>query len=111
MVTSQHSTGGSNETDTPSASELFAIIEHRLCRIVLEYFLVHDPPVSLTELVTVVEDEATFTANRRHLTIELHHNHLPRLSDCGLISYDAETSTVEETINDAAIEATLDLIA
>ncbi|MCO8253267.1 hypothetical protein NKF26_05535 [Haladaptatus sp. AB618] len=112
MVTSQHSLGRSNETTNPSSSELFAILEHRLRRIVLGYLSVHEPPVSLAELVTVIaEDESVLATDRRQLTIELHHNHLPRLSDCGLISYDAETNTVERAFDDPEIETSLDRIA
>ncbi len=112
MVTNQHSIGRSNETGTPSSSELFAILEHRFRRTVLEYLSVHDPPISLAELVTVVaEDKTVPESNHRQLVIELHHNHLPRLSDYGLISYDFETNTVEQGFDDPTVEAVLNLVA
>lgn len=111
MVPGKQPIGRSNETAAPSISELLTLLEHPLRRIVLGYLSVHDPPVSLAELVTVVaEDGPLLTADRRQLTIELHHKHLPQLSDCGIISYDTETNTVERAFDDPAIEAALYLL-
>ncbi len=112
MVTDNHPIGRSNEPATPSSSELLSLLQNRLRRTVIEYLSVHDPPIPLAELVTVLaEDTTVTTGNRRQLVIELHHNHLPRLSDCGIISYDVETSTVERAFDDPAIEASLELVA
>lgn len=63
----------------------------------------------LTETLTTDTDEGA----RRRTRISLHHNHLPRLADAGLIVYDDETVTATsrlETIADrvAALDETDD---
>lgn len=38
--------------------------------------------------------DSTSTDRRERVRLDLHHNHLPRLADAGLIDYDARTGTV-----------------
>lgn len=49
-------------------------------------------------------DEETLT--RRRLRIALHHNHLPRLADAGVVTYDEEVVTATEEL--AAVAKWLD---
>ena len=49
----------------------------------------------LTAILATTEatDDDDAEQARRRVRLELHHNHLPRLADAGLIEYDEETVT------------------
>ncbi len=89
----------------PSPSELFSLLEHQHRRLALRYLLDHNCPVSLDAIATyLVEHEDVSADDRRRLSVELHHNHLPRLADYGCLRYDVETNTVEQVFDDRAYE-------
>ncbi|ODR80786.1 hypothetical protein BG842_23735 [Haladaptatus sp. W1] len=104
MVTNTH-TNHHDDTCVSSTAELFSIYGHHRRRIALRYLLDHECPVSLDELATfVVEHEAVCTDDRRCVSIELHHNHLPRLDCHGCIEYDIDTNTVERAFDDPTLK-------
>ncbi|WP_134669288.1 DUF7344 domain-containing protein [Halorussus marinus] len=88
----------------PSLDDLLRLLANRRCRYVLYCLDEADRTVlGLDELADRVVcrecewDDAAGTdtsAHRRTVTIELHHNHLPRLAAAGAIDYDARTRTV-----------------
>ncbi|MFC6954582.1 DUF7344 domain-containing protein [Halorubellus litoreus] len=65
-------------------------------------------PIHLSELADeVVLATAPTTvdvdAHRREFEIVLHHNHLPRLDDAGVVEYDAATNRVDPVRNSTAL--------
>ncbi|WP_323675897.1 hypothetical protein [Halorubellus sp. PRR65] len=65
-------------------------------------------PIQLSELAGEVAMARAPTtvdvdAHRREFEIVLHHNHLPRLEDAGLVEYDAATNRVDPVRNTTAI--------
>lgn len=76
-------------------SRLYGLLadEHR--RAVLAVVNDLEADLSLVELATRLErlDEYD-TKPKPSLLIELHHVHLPKLADAGIIEYDAATNTV-----------------
>ncbi|WP_435153756.1 DUF7344 domain-containing protein [Haladaptatus sp. DFWS20] len=104
----------SNTDDTLSStpSAVFDALHHPLRREVVRYFLNHECPVSLSELVEFGSTRETVSdENQRRLAIELHHNHLPKLTDYGFIVYDAQENTVERTLDSSALETSLNLVS
>lgn len=81
-----------------SDSDLLVRLANRRCRYVVEYFTdssvrVADIDALVDEVILREESESTPT-QRRHVAISLHHNHLPKLADMGVVSYDARSRTV-----------------
>ena len=57
----------------------------------------------LTEILTGSEaNDDDSVAARRRIRIALHHNHLPKLADAGLITYDDETVTATSELEQVA---------
>jgi hypothetical protein len=64
---------------------------------------VHETPISLDHLASLVEsDGSTDTVagptprDERSCRTDLHHNHLPKLDDAGVIRYDSDERVVTE---------------
>ena len=55
-----------------------------------------------TDLGSLAEALSTAGTDRDHLRIRLHHQHLPRLDDAGLVAYDPAELTVEYRGDDRA---------
>ena len=81
----------------------FDILSHQHRRTILT-LLAETPTLTRDELTTQLADAVTDTASqstlehRRQLRIALHHNHLPRLTDAGLIEYEGDTVTATPTL-------------
>jgi hypothetical protein len=82
-------------------------------RRVLDLVLDDEREWSRGELATALAESAqpapgasTGPADRDRLLIVLHHDHLPRLDDAGLLSYDPNDGTVSpEPVDDAVLRA------
>ena len=93
-----------NEVDAPSlndssgiTADLFDVLSNPYRRYVLSYLQgVDDHVVELSELVEwVLTQEADGrTEQRDSVSIALHHVHLPKLAEYGLIEYDARSNTI-----------------
>lgn len=85
----------SSESDG-NADELFDALSDRHRRHVLAYLHDADGAVELEELVDcIVTRDADREADRREaVATQLHHVHLPKMADIGLLDYDARASTV-----------------
>ncbi|MFC3957958.1 DUF7344 domain-containing protein [Halovivax cerinus] len=98
--------------ERPSA-EYDAILEacrHPVRRVVLATLLAHCGSITLTELAASIETNAAGVTGdhpRRlsdaddrtpsTLLLTLHHTHLPKLAEAGLVEYDAERRVAEPT--------------
>ncbi|MFB6178410.1 MAG: hypothetical protein ABEI77_01645 [Halorientalis sp.] len=63
-----------------------------------------DGPVTVHKLAYEIAITIDQPPGHEQLTTTLHHNHLPRLDDLGIVSYDPKSNTVETT---ASIEQLL----
>lgn len=79
--------------------ELFHVLADRRRRYVLHCLEEFETPMALTDIVDELvrwENESLSTAvDRERIHSSLYHNHLPKLSDWGLVSYDKSQKTVE----------------
>jgi hypothetical protein len=99
-----------DDTHAPSPSKLFSLLEQQHRRLALRLLLDRNCPVSLDAIVTyLVEHEDVSANDRRQLSVELHHNHLPRLADYGCLRYDTETNTVEQVLDDSVLRPLFEL--
>lgn len=91
----------SQSAETESLDALFRSLADTRCRITLAILQQETRPVELDTLaqkIRVVEqatDERNKSTSKKQLMTILHHAHLPRLDDVGLISYDSEEHVVE----------------
>jgi len=91
----------SNEPDAPdlqlTTNELFDLLADGRRRAVLRYVLERSDEVRLEELSEEVANGETGSTGElpEQLSIELHHAHLPKLADAGLVRYDPESWAVE----------------
>ena len=88
----------------PSLDQFLKLLANRRCRYVL-YCLdeADDSIVAFDDLVDQVlqrereldnHEYTTTAAHRENVEIGLHHDHLPRLSDAGVIDYDIRTQVI-----------------
>jgi hypothetical protein len=49
--------------------------------------------VTVSELVDLMVDEETSAADREQLAVDLHHCHLPKLAEAGIVDYDPRSTT------------------
>lgn len=85
------------ESATLTPTALFELLANDRRRYVLHYLSQRIGAVSLDDLIEQVarwEDESTRNRRERILT-DLHHTHLPKLTDAGVVRYDFERETVE----------------
>lgn len=63
------------------------------------------PRQQLTAILATIraEDEAADEQLRRRVRISLHHNHLPKLADAGVITYDEETVAATEELESVVV--------
>ena len=84
-----------------SIDEELQLLSHDRRRRAIEYVEAAPGPVDIDELAAHVaaetaektEEELTEDEKRRML-IELHHNHLPKLADHGILTYDQASGTI-----------------
>jgi hypothetical protein len=84
-----------------SLDTIFDILSHSYRRHVLSYLSqTEDDPTSVADLVTFVathESETETSVEGIHddaVRVALHHNHLPKLADTGVIEFDTRSGTV-----------------
>lgn len=71
-------------------------------RAVLDVLAEWTPPVELDDLVEAIadcEDDAALPRSEleRRVAISLHHNHLPMMTDVGVVRYDPASNRIEST--------------
>lgn len=83
------------------STELFGVLSDVTRRRTLSVLHDRDDPMTIAELATRIvarEEDKPFSAvsddECAPLAIRLHHVHLPKLADHGLLAYDAATHTV-----------------
>lgn len=81
------------------AGRLFDLLSNDVRRYALHYLAKRKDPTSLGELADIVERmEGSHSAARyEHLYASLHHAHLPRLVEAGVVTYDPDAELVVAT--------------
>lgn len=113
-------TGGNDEIEQPDdvdhRSLVFDLLadEHR--RHAVAYLATCEESIPISELAaqiaTRIADRprtAIPTRKTRSITIELHHKHLPKLAEAGIVEYDRECGLVKLSEADAVVEGALSL--
>ena len=96
----------------PTPTTLFELLANDRRRYVLHYLSQMIGAVSLDDLIEQVarwEDDPTRDRRERILT-DLHHTHLPKLTDAGVVRYDLEQETVELLATANALRDHLQLV-
>lgn len=95
----------------PPAAEIFPLLADERRRIVIHYLTRQVGAVSVEDLA----DHLAFREGTRdeeaieRILINLHHSHLPRLADSGLVRFDRERKTVTGRATLEAVRPFLDL--
>lgn len=103
-----------NGTSGHPADERLAVLDDEYRRAVVEILAENDRSTDLTSLATSVvadvegvsPDDVTGRETRR-TKVELHHNHLPKLDDAGVLEYAHEEHRITPT---ADTETAQDLV-
>lgn len=82
------------EKTTLSIEERYTLLADPHRRCVIEHL---DRSSGELEIVTLVDRIAERSDDRDRLLLTLHHNHLPRLEDYGIIEYDHHARTVSRS--------------
>lgn len=111
-VTMMRTNSSTPRSGAESADALLATIRSDLCDDrrwrLLHYLRRTDRPIELDDLVERLRETAEWRSlERRTAAVELHHDHLPRLADFGLIHYDRENRTTERLADPSVIDACL----
>lgn len=83
----------SNRRPVPGNDRLLDLLAERRRRQVLETLVGSSGQRSLDELTRAVSDADG--VDEHETRIELHHTHLPKLAEAGVVSYDREAQTAE----------------
>ncbi len=77
--------------------ERYGLLSNSLRREAMRWLAGHDGSIDLDELVSsLVADESVSAVDDPTRTrVELHHIHLPKLQEYGLLAYDHENLTIE----------------
>ena len=107
MNTEANTHNPSESTDPLPASTVFELLLDRRRRYFL-YALSHT--VGATPLEDLIEDlEYRIGGSTQGLRTDFHHNHLPKLVDATVVSYDREAGTVEPLPTMGQLEGYLEL--
>jgi DNA-binding transcriptional ArsR family regulator len=79
----------SSEDDVP-LDATFDVLANRRCRIALRHLAECDDALVVDDLAARLADELDGEASETHLSTSLHHTHLPKLDDAGLVEYDSD---------------------
>ncbi|ELY95062.1 hypothetical protein C483_01821 [Natrialba hulunbeirensis JCM 10989] len=109
---------GEQRTDHVNADQVFGALADQRCRHVLRCLDEHETPIELAELADAVasrtyDDPVAEIPDRavEQTYIALYHNHVPKLADSGLITYDrgrelVDTSVPFEPVAESVLEET-----
>ena len=93
--------------ERPSTDVVLRLLADQRRRTVLRYLSACDGEVTLDDVVGAL---STDDGDEGDLRVALHHHHLPRLADAGVVTYDASTNAVEYR-RDERVESLLAFVA
>ena len=96
-------------------NEVFSALGHPRRRYVMYTLVTESSSATLDQLATKLvawerrkPTEAVTDEERHRMTASLHHAHVPKLADLGVVEYDADDRVVSRTTNAAQVRAVLD---
>ncbi|WP_083902808.1 DUF7344 domain-containing protein [Natrinema versiforme] len=97
--------------DSLSLDTVYTLLSHNRRRAVLDLLLTHDRALTLTDLRNEVvewEENAEITdipgEKVKQVHADLHHVHIPKLTEAGVVIYDTDRNVVEPTEELSQIE-------
>lgn len=93
----RESEAGTIELDRSARHELLAVRRRRLAIDVLESRVASIDLETIAREIAVREDADPSPETVERIAIELHHNHLPRLDEYGLVGYEPKARLVHAT--------------
>ncbi|ODR83351.1 hypothetical protein BG842_10110 [Haladaptatus sp. W1] len=81
--------------DTPAPSVIFSTLASSRRRLVLRELIEHGPSLTVPTLAERISDQQSDTDQRR-VFAQLHHSHLPKLEDSGMVRIEGDCVTLEE---------------
>lgn len=88
--------------EEPPEPDIFVLLANRRRRLLLRVLREASTPLSTAEVAERIverECENPSTGDRRAVYLALHHDHLPRLDDAGVITYGEDEGAVAPAVN------------
>ena len=98
-----------------SADGLFDVLSDEHRRLVTGYLLRQDGPTGIERLADHIVERSLLAYSgqleepRRRVLTSLHHVHLPKLAEAGIVTYDADRNAAEATADAPIVEPYLEL--
>ena len=105
-----NSTDATESGPEMSTKALFGLLSDSRRRDAVRYLVARQHEVSLDELSAGIATRENPPSRQRlaRISIDLHHVHLPKLADVGIVHYDPESGTVEPLAPASQLEPLLD---
>jgi hypothetical protein len=100
-----------NSSANVALDDVFDALADRQRRKLIRYLLKCDPPISTTEIADALQtrNRAPPVEKHRELRISIHHVHLPKLDEIGILDYDPGAKQVVGWENIETIEPYIDI--
>lgn len=86
-----------DNVDRPAPSVIFSTLASARRRVVLRELIKNGPSLTVTALSENISDEHPDTDSRR-IFAQLHHSHLPKLEDSGMVTVEDDIVTLGNSI-------------
>ncbi|MFC6962627.1 DUF7344 domain-containing protein [Halocatena marina] len=96
--------GGTN-TGSEYADVVYAILADRERRVILQGLSAHGMSETVSELVQRTQSDGTSGRDDQAFRIRLHHQHLPKMTDEGIVEYDHDDGSITLTSKGQQVEA------
>jgi DNA-binding transcriptional ArsR family regulator len=95
---------------SPPAEDVVSLVAHPLRRHVLAALVDESVPLSLDALAAATARRTDeFDGDAERMRLVLHHQHLPKLAESGVVEYDPERTVVTATnLDGATVDRVLD---
>lgn len=86
-------------TTVQQTDEFFDVLSHPYRRAILQVLLASGPPLTVTDLAKKIQtnspsEQTTGAEQLDQLRIKLHHVHLPRMADAGVLTYNPNQNRI-----------------
>ena len=96
-----------HHSDSGTSERIYKILSHPTRRVLLHVLRGIETPTT----IETVANEVAQTEKTRQLEVALHHSHLPKMADAGVIDYDPETGTIRTNDTIDKVYSVLDIVS